>query len=249
MSQKTYLQIVNNVLTNLRESTVTDLTADYSLLIGEFVNMAKEQVEDSWQWHVLRQDITFNSVASQTRYDLTDDTAGSGDADVGSNLWEIGKTQALRDRFGRIQMWDLTNDSDRFMMAEVPRQWGVNQQRTTNPNTAPLEKPVHVFLESGAVNFVYAPQSSGRDYTLTVVTPQAELSTAGTTVSVPWRPIVSLATAWAMEERGEKLGPRSQLWFARAEADLAKAIANDSDYDPDELVMDAGQILWQGGRA
>ncbi len=45
----TYLSMVNDVLTRLRESTVSSVTQnDYSSLIGSLVNDAKREVEDAW---------------------------------------------------------------------------------------------------------------------------------------------------------------------------------------------------------
>ena len=42
----TYLQLVNDVLTRLREATVTNVSdTDYSSLIGKLVNDAKREVE------------------------------------------------------------------------------------------------------------------------------------------------------------------------------------------------------------
>jgi hypothetical protein len=45
----TYLQLVNKVLTRLREDTVSTVSQNtYSALVGEFVNDAKRLVEDAW---------------------------------------------------------------------------------------------------------------------------------------------------------------------------------------------------------
>ena len=50
----TYLEIVNSIMGRLREPTVSTvaLTA-YSQLIGKFVNDAKRQIEDSFDWNAL----------------------------------------------------------------------------------------------------------------------------------------------------------------------------------------------------
>ena len=55
----TYLELVNDVLVRLRESTVTTVgETTYSSLIGKFVNDAKRQIEDSYNWNCLAQTIT-----------------------------------------------------------------------------------------------------------------------------------------------------------------------------------------------
>jgi len=51
----TYLQIVNSVLTRLRENQVDTVDFDeYSSLIAAFVNDAKAQIENSHSWSSLR---------------------------------------------------------------------------------------------------------------------------------------------------------------------------------------------------
>ena len=51
---KTYLTLVNDVLSRLRESEVTSVSDNtYSSLIGRFVNEAKREVEDAWNWNRL----------------------------------------------------------------------------------------------------------------------------------------------------------------------------------------------------
>ena len=68
----TYLELVNSILLRLREPTVSTvaLTA-YSQLIGKFVNDAKRQIEDSFDWNALGQEITITTVSGTYEYALT----------------------------------------------------------------------------------------------------------------------------------------------------------------------------------
>ena len=60
----TYLELVNDVLIRLRESAVTTVgETTYSSLIGKFVNDAKRQIEDSYNWNVLGQTITVTTTS------------------------------------------------------------------------------------------------------------------------------------------------------------------------------------------
>ena len=69
---KTYLTLVNDVLSRLRESEVTSVSDNtYSSLIGRFVNEAKREVEDAWNWNRLRSTITIDTVADSFNYTLT----------------------------------------------------------------------------------------------------------------------------------------------------------------------------------
>lgn len=68
----TYLQIVNSILVRLREPTVSTVGLDaYSTLIGKFVNDAKRQVEDAYDWNVLGQEKTITTAADTYIYSLT----------------------------------------------------------------------------------------------------------------------------------------------------------------------------------
>ena len=74
----TYRQIINSVLRRLREdSIVTDWAgdlidatgpSDYQVLIGDFVNEVKREVEDAWDWTSLRNLVTVATVNNQTTY-------------------------------------------------------------------------------------------------------------------------------------------------------------------------------------
>ncbi len=68
----TYLQAVNDVLVRLREEEVSTVTeTSYSSLIGKFVNDAKRQIEDSYEWNILGTTIVVSTVAGTSSYSLT----------------------------------------------------------------------------------------------------------------------------------------------------------------------------------
>ena len=68
----TYLELVNDVLTRLRETNVTTVSeTSYSALVGKFVNDAKRQIEDSFNWNVLSTTVTITTVANTHAYSMT----------------------------------------------------------------------------------------------------------------------------------------------------------------------------------
>jgi hypothetical protein len=68
----TYLNIVNEVLRRLREDEVSSVTQNtYSKMVGDFVNDAKQIVEDSHDWSALRTTVVVPTVADTTEYSLT----------------------------------------------------------------------------------------------------------------------------------------------------------------------------------
>ena len=76
----TYRQIINAVLRRLREDSIgSDWSgalidaagpSDYQVLIGDFVNEVKREVEDAWDWTSLRRIETVATVADTRSYNL-----------------------------------------------------------------------------------------------------------------------------------------------------------------------------------
>ena len=72
MATKTYLELVNEVLVRLREPEVTAVTDNaYSKLIGRFINDAKRQVEDAYNWNALSETLTVTTSNELFNYVLT----------------------------------------------------------------------------------------------------------------------------------------------------------------------------------
>lgn len=68
----TYLELVNSVMQRLREPTVSTVAlTSYSQLIGKFVNDAKRQIEDAFDWNALGQEVTITTSAGVYEYSLT----------------------------------------------------------------------------------------------------------------------------------------------------------------------------------
>lgn len=71
------LTVVNNVLSRLRENTVTSTTFDTNALaqlVLRFVNEAKREVEDAWDWTCLRQTVSVSTASGTSSYSI----AGAG---------------------------------------------------------------------------------------------------------------------------------------------------------------------------
>ena len=69
---KTYLELVNTVLVAMREAPVSDVTqSNYTRLVGELINDAKEQVEDAHDWAAQLQTFSISIIAYESKYSLT----------------------------------------------------------------------------------------------------------------------------------------------------------------------------------
>jgi hypothetical protein len=222
----TYLQLINKVLRELREKTVSDLAADYTLLIGQFVNEAKEEVERAWNWKALRTDITFNTVAATQDYSL-----GSGG--VGSSATN-DRSKLIYDHYGRPQLFVTTEPYERRMTEiskEIHReQIAFDEDDNGEPDTFSLKR-----TSSGITISIYPKPDAAYALQGTFYVPQDELTAAGTTISCPAEPVWKLALAYAASERGGGMGEAAGPLQARAERALWSAITEESELG--ELTM------------
>ena len=230
MSQQTYLQAVNKVLVNLRESAVTDLSAPYSLLLGEFLNQAKEKVEAAWRWKNLTTSLTFTTVLNQIIYPLT--AVGTPPvASTSSNYPDDNRAEILVDEENRPQVFDVTTAASGGLIRlsrlareiEFARNIYLADQSPVQPNAFSF------YTENGTAffNLVGAPVA-GRSMLLRVKVPQPQFSVGTEVFLCPWRPVVSFATYLAMEERGEELSEKSTLYLDRHNQELERAIETDT---------------------
>lgn len=203
----TYLTIVNDVLRRMRENSVSSVSSStYSTMIGDFVNDAKDVVEQSWNWSALRSAITVNTVASTTNYSLT----GSSDrfTDLGAN-----------------------NTTSPAHLIQRSTQWMDQQQQlNTPPESTPASYAFRGVDASGDLTVDLYPVPDGV-YVLKFngIVPQASLSAGTDVLSVPVQPVRQLALAMAVRERGETGGISAQEHFALAEQYLSDAIAFDAN--------------------
>lgn len=198
----TYLQIVNDVLARLRENSVSTVTeTNYSTLIGKFVNDAKRQAEDAWNWDALSTTITVNTVANTTTYTVT----GSG-----------------------IRQRDVTvNDTTSLApVRNQPIQWILDQQQLSTVQTGP---PIYYAWNGtdGTDSKVELYPTPDAAYALkfNMVVPQAALSADADTLSIPSEPVILLAYARALVERGEDGGLNSSEAYQLGKSSLADFIS------------------------
>lgn len=208
----TYLELVNDVLVRLRESTVTTVSeTTYSALIGKFVNDAKRQIEDSYTWNCLAQTITVTTVAGTHSYSLT----GAGQ---------------------KFRVMDALNTTSNVVMGDVPFQSMNRKLNFVTPvQGIPSEFTFNGVDGSGDTKIDVYPIPDGV-YTLMfdVVVPQATLSSDSTTVKVLDYLVTQSAYARALIERGEDGGTNSSEAYALFRGMLSDAIAMESTRYPED---------------
>ena len=203
----TYLQLVNSVLRRLRENEVdTVAETSYSALIGDFVNDAKQLVEDAHSWSALRTAIEIPTVAGTSVYSL----AGSGqDVEVREALNVTSKS--------RLIAKNRTYMNQYYKIGEVG-------------SGAPTQFAFNGVDNSGDITVQVYPQPDNI-YTLYFdsFVRQPDLSEDATRLKVPHNAVIQLALAMALRERGETGGQSAAEQFAIADTVLSDAIAFDAN--------------------
>lgn len=209
-----YLDLVNNVLRRMRADTVTSISQnDYSALVGDIVNDAKRQVEDSWDWSHLRTDIVVPTVADTQTYSLT-----------GSQ--------------NRATIIDARNTTSNWFVRPRSQAWGRNYDMVdTNPTASPVWYSTEEPDSSGDTQVKFYPTPDAvYSVSFAVVQREADLSAEGDDMSIPHMPVIHLAVAIASRERGESGGTAAAELFGIAKRILGDAIAQDSALNPTDVI-------------
>jgi hypothetical protein len=199
----TYLELVNDVLVRLRESTVSTVSeTTYSTLIGKFVNDAKRQIEDAFAWNVLGTTITLSTTAGTYSYSLT----GAGQ---------------------KFQVIDVLNVTSNLRMKNIDFATMNRYQNFSTPvNAIPAYYAFDGVDSSSDTKVTLYPRPDGVysiPFSLTV--PQATLSSDSTVVKVPDTLVVQNAYARALVERGEDGGLSSSEAYLLYKSMLSDYIA------------------------
>jgi hypothetical protein len=208
----TYLELVNDVLLRLREQTVTTVSlTNYSSLIGKFVNDAKRQIEDAYDWNALGQEITITTSGSVYEYSLT------------------GAGQKFR------VSSDPLNTTSNVVMEVIPVG---EMRRKQNLQPTVTAVPTEYCFEGVDGSGDAKVQLWGRPngvYTIKffLTIPQATLSSDSTSVLVPDVLVAQNAYARALVERGEDGGLNSSEAYALYKTMLSDYIALEATRFPE----------------
>lgn len=180
----TYLELINDVLIRLRETTVSTANqTTYSSLIGKFVNDAKRQIEDAFAWNVLGQTVTIPTVAGTYIYSMT----GAGQ---------------------KFQVMDAINVTSNVGLLNISF---VEMNRFQNFVPAIDGIPEYYSFDGVDGNgdtkvVLYARPDNVYSIQFALTVPQATLTADGTSVMVPDVLVAQNAYARALIERGEDGG-------------------------------------------
>jgi hypothetical protein len=201
-----YIQLVNEVLVRLRESEVSSVTDNaYSKMIGKFVNDAKRNVEDAYNWNSLYDTLTAVTGADIFNYVLV----GSGQ---------------------RFRVIDVLNDTSDIEVYGASTTW-MNQKFLLNSTQkgSPQYYNFNGTDSNGDTQVDLFPIPDGvYNIRFNIVLPQPMLSNNADVLKVPYEPVIFLAYAKALAERGEDGGLASNEAYGLYKQSLADAIALES---------------------
>jgi hypothetical protein len=200
------------VLVRLREPEVSAVTdTPYSKLIGRFVNDAKRQVEDAYNWNALTETLTVATSANLFNYVLTG----------------IGQ---------RFRVIDVLHSTDGSALEFGPTHY-MNQVFLDAPITGKPAKYNFNGVDSNGdtqVDLYPIPDGAYNIY-FNVIKPQAEFTAASNAIKVPDEPVVFLAYSKALAERGEDAGVTSNEAYQLYRQSLADHIAAEANRYQDEI--------------
>ena len=200
----TYREIINSVLRRLREDTITNnwsgdlvnntIATDYQILIGDFINEAKREVEDAWNWSILRASPTITTVNGTQAYNLT-----------GTN--ERSKILMAQEQSNGYVMQEM---SDRYLQFTKYPTASVQSGTPDYYSVVGIDSSTNEII----VEFDTVPNAA-YNITFRVVNPQDDLTESTTTLKIPAQPVILGAWARAISERGEDGGSLSDMVFAQ----------------------------------
>jgi hypothetical protein len=174
----------------------------YSKLIGEFVNDAKRNVEDAYNWNSLSDTLTAVTATDIFNYVL------------------VGSQQ-------RFRVIDVLNDTSDVIVRNASTRW-MNQQFLLNPTQkgSPQYYNFNGTDSNGDTQVDLFPVPNGvYNVRFNVILPQPIMTTDSTVLKVPYEPVIFLAYAKALAERGEDGGLASSEAYGLYRTSLADAIA------------------------
>lgn len=215
----TYLQLINKVLVRLRErKVVTPTESEYSELIGQIVNEAKNEVEMAWDWSGLRQTLFINT-------------------QVGIYSYELNTTR------NQFKIIDIINNDSNWVVHNIPTH-DMNKLFLLRDDTGVTTGSPYYFNTNGRsadgdlLVDLYPIPDRPEQIVVNGVIRNQELVEADDVIVIPHEPVYYLALSLAMDERGEDNGSAVSYARQRYEESLRNYVALDSALHPDEVTWE-----------
>lgn len=211
-----YEGAVNAVLRRMRVPTITAVTDNaYSTLIGEFVNQAKREVEDAFDWRVLNRAVSINTIGATKTYTVT------------------GINHRARFKF----IHNVTNKGD---LIQVTKEFFERQENFTQAsNSQPSYYIITPSNTADTVDIELYPTPDGTYNLLAyIIDPDDDLTADTDHIKVPYWPVVLGAYVLALAERGDESGMSERRAQTDYQSALSDAIAQDSWQQTQNMEID-----------
>ncbi len=205
--------MVNQLLRRLRQTPVQTVTeSDYSLLCVQFINEAKREVEDTWQWLSLRTTITVNTELGYSQYILQG---------VGNSRFKVIEViNNTSDYY--LEIMNTKELTKRFMFGNPesgqPRYYGFNGSDVNN----------------NPIVDVYPIPDAAYEINFNVVIPQNDLENNEDVIKVPHHLVFLGAYVKALVERGEDNSSGYQVALASYKEAVLANVAQEDAMTPGE---------------
>jgi len=220
----TYIQIINSVLRRLREDTISanwssDLIGstgptDYQVMIGDFINEVKREVEDAWNWTSLRRTETVSTVNGTRSYNLSSTTQ-------------------------RSRVLSVQEQSQGSTLQSVPDSWIKTTQYPTESSGVPGYFSVNSTSSGLLTVQLYPKPDAVYSVDFHLLDPQDNLTEAADVLTIPEYPVILGTWARAIAERGEDGGSLSDMAQFQYQQSLSDAIQQDVGRHTDEVMWHA----------
>lgn len=201
----TYLELVNGVLTRLREDTVPTLAGSDDVvvdLVKEYVNDAKRVVEEAHSWSHLLDEWTFNTSTSSSTVALT----GSSTCAIIDVIYDANGQELKPMQRNEIRKRALARPA-----SNTPEYYAVTGVTSAGP-----QLDLHPSPDAVATYYVYGYAKQG------------DLVNDSDVCLVPSRPVLYMALALAARERGEVGAQNMNELMSQARQSLSDEIARDA---------------------
>ena len=205
MALPTFLSLVNDVLIRMREPAVSTVNENtVSQLVGKFVNDAKREAADAYDWDAFNTAVIVTTVPNQyTGYSIT----GAG---------------------VRCKIMDVINISRQYILDPMDHaSLDIQAYGTANPQkTTPFNYIFGGVDNNGDAMVKFWPiPDAAYDIRFSLIVPENDMVNDSDTTKLPKEPIVLNALARALVERGEDGGLVSSEAYALAKKSLGDLIA------------------------
>jgi len=210
----TYLNLVNNVLRRLREETTSNVNDTiFNTMVGDFVNDAKQLVEEACDWSGLRSTISLQTIVGTNQYSLV----GTGD---------------------NVKVFSVINDTNNTFITYQTKDWFNNALYLQEEiSGSPAYYTFDGLDSSQDTQVLLSPKpSTVETLRFDVTKRQPELVNNTDVLLVPSKPVIHLAVALLARERGETGGTSTVEYFSIADRYLSDAIAIDAAKHPEEMI-------------